>query len=141
MIDERILENLLEQKAAKYYAKSFASIEKKGWLVPTWNWGCFFFSGFWMLYRKLGLAWFLYITVLGLAGRFFLAEFGITGFYVFYAVFAKFLIPMYANAYMYRRVRKYIRRLQINGDNPMSAEYRHVLASITSASKDNPRIL
>lgn len=140
MINKQALENLLEPRAAKYYAKVFDRIEKHGWLIPTWNWGCFFFSGFWMLYRKLGVTWFLYIVVLALVSRFLVVEYGFNGFYFFYLPFAKIFIPMYANAYMYWKVSKYTKKIYAKNGDPTSIEHRYALASISQASADNPKI-
>lgn len=141
MNNEKILENLLEPRAAAYYTKAFARVHKYGWAVPSWNWGCFFFSGFWMLYRKLGLLWFLYIVILAAASRFIVAEYGVIGFYFFYVAFAKVLLPMYVNAYMYWRVGKYIRKAHASGSDPTSAAHRYALASISHVASDNPKVI
>lgn len=140
MNNEKILNNLFEPKAAKYYGNKFRQIEKQGWLMPTWNWGCFLFSGLWMLYRKLPSLWFLYIFILFPAIQIFYVSYGAVGFYFYYLFIAKIVFPMYANAYMYWKANRFINKTRIKGDDPASTKYRYALASISSGSENNPNI-
>jgi hypothetical protein len=50
------------QKEVSRYTEKFLKFETEGFSL-SWNWGAFFFGGFWFLYRKVYLAGFLFLLL------------------------------------------------------------------------------
>jgi zinc-ribbon domain len=75
-------------KNAEYYKAKFRKFDVRGVesFAPTWNWAAFFFTFWWMLYRKLYLwsfAWFV-LTFIPYFGLVFWIAAGIAGNYLYY---------------------------------------------------------
>ena len=75
-------------KNAEYYKAKFRKFDVRGveTFAPTWNWAAFFFTFWWMLYRKLYLWSFLWfvLTFIPYFGLVFWIAAGITGNYLYY---------------------------------------------------------
>ena len=75
-------------KNAEYYKAKFRKFNVRGveTFAPTWNWAAFFFTFWWMLYRKLYLWAFLWfvLTFIPYFGLVFWIAAGIAGNYLYY---------------------------------------------------------
>ncbi len=105
------------KKWTDYYLKRFASFDEQGGgFYPSWNWAAFFFSAFWVQYRKLyGLFWaLLLIFVLGpiAIGQ----SFEILG--ILFYVACSIGLGAYANAFYYRRTKKIIAKAHTQQPDP-----------------------
>ena len=108
-------------KNAEYYVSRFKRFDEQG-VKASWNWPSFFLSFYWLLYRKMwgwGALYFLSPYILGFA--FVLLSMAWEGAILFYAptyIAATFiLLPMYANAIYYSRIRKIISKAQASSDH------------------------
>lgn len=105
------------KKRTDYYLKHFAAFDEQGGgFYPSWNWAAFFFSAFWVQYRKLyGLFWtLLLVALLALTaiGR----SFEILG--VTFLVACLIGLGAYANAFYYRRTKKIISKAHTASVDP-----------------------
>ena len=55
----------LGPESRDYYLSRFARFDERGRVGPSWHWPAFFFTFFWMIYRKLWLPAFAYIAISG----------------------------------------------------------------------------
>jgi len=109
-----------------YYLNQFAAFDEQGGgFYPSWNWAAFFFSAFWLQYRKLyGLFWALLLVVL-LALTAIDRSFEILG--VTFLVACLIGIGAYANAFYYRRSKKILAKASVR-----QPDQRQLLACLKS---------
>jgi type IV pilus assembly protein PilA len=107
---------------AEYYLARFAAIDAHGAWRPTWHWPAFFFSSAWFWYRRMPgftflnamLFWAVLVVVLGRGLVPKLCAGGLVlGLYA--------LVPMYANALYYRRMKKRFAETQEKPADPRAA--------------------
>ncbi len=112
-----LYEVIIGTERTDYYLKRFSSFDARGGgFYPSWNWAAFFFSAFWVQYRKLhGLfGVLLLIFVLGLiAINGSLEVLGIS-FYVACLI----SLGAYANAFYYWRTKKVIAKAHVRQPDP-----------------------
>lgn len=111
-IDYEYYEAALGYKNTAHYLPTFKKFDSEG-ISPSWNWPAFFVSFFWLLYRKMwGYAtayFFLPILLAMIAGA--LEVTGEIGEVIGVAIYLGvlfILFPMYADALLYGRMRKWI---------------------------------
>ena len=119
-IDYEYYEAALGYKNTAHYLPTFKRFDSEG-ISPSWNWPAFFVSFFWLLYRKMwgyAAAYFFLPILLAILYEV-LAATGEIGAIVGVLVnlgLVFIVFPMYADALLYGRMRKWI--AEIMGTNP-----------------------
>lgn len=111
-IDYEYYEAALGYKNTAHYLPTFKRFDSEG-ISPSWNWPAFFVSFFWLLYRKMwgyAAAYFFLPIPLGMIYGVLAAtgEIGAVLGGIINLGVAFILVPMYANALLYGRMRKWI---------------------------------
>lgn len=111
-IDYEYYEAALGYKNTAHYLPVFSRFDAEG-ISPSWNWPAFFFSFYWLLYRKMwgyAAAYFFLPIPLGMIYGVLAAtgEIGAVLGGIINLGVAFVLVPMYANALLYGRMRKWI---------------------------------
>ncbi|EEF79468.1 hypothetical protein MDMS009_2055 [Methylophaga thiooxydans DMS010] len=109
-------------KYEDYYRDGFDRFAREGNTGASWNWPAFFFSLYWMLYRKMwypAAGYFLagiLITIIALPTA--KDGAGVTTVDIVYLVGAFIIFPMYANALYYKKCNELIATARFNHPNP-----------------------
>ena len=119
----------------EYYLKQFAAFDEQGGgFYPSWNWAAFFFSAFWVQYRKLhGLFWALLLVALFIAIGQSSEILGVT-----FLVGCPLGLGAYGNAFYYRRAKKIIAKAHTQAPDPQ--ELLSYLGSGGGVDKRNPEL-
>ena len=106
-----------------YYLTRFLRFDIPGHSRRSWNWAACFLTFYWLLYRRMFAAAFVYL--LGLPVLFAAVSATATSFvnanvfvvvYAFISFIVQFvLVPTYANAFYYRHIRVRVRRVVQSG--------------------------
>jgi len=142
MDSKEIYRILMGDKEYEKYKDRLEKLSKGGRCFPSWNWGAFFFGGFWLLYRKrsgLFLIYWLIVSIVTSIG------FHLGGFVVYglvpYLVVSKAIFPCYANQVIYIRLEQVVRRIQSHPDPAECAEhFRLSFSTIRDPAPGNPRL-
>jgi hypothetical protein len=71
---QNLYQAMIGENRCDYYLEKFQQFDLKGTgLNPSWNWSALWFSGLWLLYRKIYLGFFAYCA--GISGVVFLVVF------------------------------------------------------------------
>lgn len=119
---EALYKAVVGQKNEDFYYQAFSKIDNEGRLTVTWNWPAFFFSFYWMLYRKMWypaagyflaglLLSFLAVATAGDGS-------GITEIDVVYLIGTFVVFPMYANVLYYNKCKELIVKARFNHPKP-----------------------
>jgi type IV pilus assembly protein PilA len=117
---EALYRTAVGPKKAAFYVPKFVAFDQPGASKLSWNWPAFFFSFYWFLYRRMYATWAVYSLLIpigiGVASAILAAsEGGDTGD-LFYSVvtlgYSFGVIPMLANSFYHRSVKKRIEALR-----------------------------
>jgi Tfp pilus assembly protein PilE len=120
------------EKNQQYYLQKFQQFDQDGKTSATWHWPAFFITFYWLLYRKMWLAAFLYFIspyialiagalIVGILSTIIGNESGKSLVFIlailFYAALF-FIPPLYANAWYYKHAKKKIAETAMYANDP-----------------------